>query len=82
MKAKYGRMTMCHMIADSTEELFEMADKIGVSRKWIQYKNSWKEHFDICYSKRKIAIAKGAKEITRKKMGKIMYNRRKNLKFT
>lgn len=61
--AKLGRMKMCHMIADSTEELLAMADKIGVNRKWIQHPGTFKEHFDICLSKKKIAIGFGAQEI-------------------
>jgi hypothetical protein len=32
----YGRMIMCHMIADTAAELHEMADKIGVDRRWFQ----------------------------------------------
>lgn len=63
MNAKYGRMTMCHMFADTTAELLEMADKIGVQRKWLQHPGTIREHFDICLSKKAKAIALGAKEI-------------------
>lgn len=63
MNAKYGRMTMCHMFADSTEELLAMADKIGVQRKWLQHPGTIREHFDICLSKKAKAIQAGASEI-------------------
>ena len=59
----FGRMMMCHMAADSTEELLAMADRIGVARKWIQYPGTKKEHFDLCKSKRALAITHGAVEI-------------------
>lgn len=36
MRAPFGRMLMCHMSADTSEELLAMADRIGVARKWIQ----------------------------------------------
>ena len=62
--AKYGRMTMCHMIADTTEELLAMADKIGVAAKWIQDKGEYSEHFDVCLSAKKKAIEHGAIEIS------------------
>ena len=32
----YKRMIMCHMVADTLEELHIMADAIGVKRKWFQ----------------------------------------------
>lgn len=64
MVAGYGRMKMCHMIADSTAELNEMADSIGIARKWIQAAGTYKEHYDVCLAKKRLAIANGAIEIT------------------
>jgi hypothetical protein len=63
MKAGFGRMVMCHMVADSTAELLAMVDQIGVQRKWIQKVGTYAEHFDICKSKRALAVAAGAIEI-------------------
>jgi len=60
---RFGRMNMCHMIADTTEELLNMVDKIGVQRKWIQEPGTYNEHFDICLSKKKKAIDFGAIQI-------------------
>lgn len=61
---QYRRMKMCHMVADTHEELLAMADRIGVQRKWIQGPGTAKEHFDICMSKRALAVASGAQEVT------------------
>lgn len=61
---QFGRMKMSHMIADTTEELLAMADKIGVARRWLQKPGEPGEHFDIAKSKRALAIEHGAIEIT------------------
>lgn len=61
---RYGRMIMCHMLADTPDELFAMADQIGVDRKWFQIRAS-APHFDIAKSKRAMAIAAGAVEVDR-----------------
>lgn len=71
MKAKFGRMVMCHMIADSTEELLEMADKLGVQRKWIQYSGTGREHIDICMTKKALAIKFGAIEASWRKAAEL-----------
>lgn len=76
MKAKYGRMVMCHMIADTTEELLAMADRIGVARKWLQKAGQHDEHFDIALSKRKLAVAAGAVEVSMMDLGRILRARR------
>ncbi len=60
----FGRMTMCHLAADTREELFETVDAINLSRKWIQKKGTWKEHFDLSKGKRQLAVQLGAIEIT------------------
>ena len=62
----FGRMRMCHMLADTTEELHAMADRIGVARRWIQKAGTWKEHYDICLSKRELAVKAGAVEVTQR----------------
>lgn len=63
------------MIADTTEELLQMVDKIGVQRKWIQYAGKYNEHFDISLEKKKLAIANGAKEITMMELGRMLAKR-------
>jgi hypothetical protein len=68
MRAGFGRMVMCHMKANTTAELLEMADRIGVARKWIQDKGGRWEHFDICLSKKKLAISFGAIEVTSREL--------------
>lgn len=60
MRAKFGRMIMCHMIGDEAE-LHSVAQRIGVARKWYQG-----NHYDICLSKKQDAISLGAIPITMK----------------
>ena len=74
--APYRRMTMCHMIADTQKELLEMVDKIGVQRKWIQDMDTPREHFDICLSKKKLAIQHGAKEIGFRELARMTSTRK------
>lgn len=58
---RFGRMIMCHMIADTPDELHAMADAIGVYRKWFQESPPASfPHYDIAKSKRELAIATGA----------------------
>lgn len=71
MQAPYGRMTMCHMIGDTDEELHAMALKIGVHRRWFQG-----DHYDICKSKRALAVQHGAQEITWRQASCMMMFRR------
>lgn len=74
MRADYGRMKMCHMIADTDAELRAMADCIGVAQRWHQG-----DHFDIALSKRVLAVAAGAVEITWRQAGCMMWFARRGL---
>jgi len=73
----FGRMLMCHMVADSREELDAMADQIGVRRKWIQHPNTNREHYDICKSKRILAIRYGAIQVTMSQVAELMEKRKR-----
>ena len=59
MRASFGRMVMCHMIADTREELDAMADRIGMQRKWIQHEDTYLEHYDVSLTKKAAAIRQG-----------------------
>ena len=74
--APYRNMIMCHMVADTTEELLLMATKLGINHKYIQSKGTYQEHFDICLTKKKLAISLGAKEITSRELVKITLSKK------
>lgn len=77
MRARYGRMIMCHMIADSSRELLTFAWRLGIHPKWIQHRGTPAEHFDISLGKRTLAVNLGAKEITRRELVEIIRDRRR-----
>ncbi|GGX74959.1 hypothetical protein GCM10011309_26440 [Litorimonas cladophorae] len=55
---------MCHMIADSLDELHQMADLIGMERRWFQTPpKASHPHYDIPEDKRSHAISLGAVEV-------------------
>lgn len=65
----FGNMVMCHLWADTVEELLDFVDRIGVQRKWIQghpelsfgkHRHASWVHFDIALSKKKRALELGA----------------------
>lgn len=74
----YRGMTMCHMVADTTEELLAMVDKIGVAKKWIQYPGTVHEHFDICKSKKLLALKHGAQQVTLRQMAEFLNKRQES----
>ena len=72
-----GRMTMCHMMADTTDELLAMVDRIGVQRKWIQDAGTPREHFDVCREKRAEAVKAGALEVSTRDLFLLIQRKRR-----
>lgn len=70
------RMVFCHMVADTSEELHAMATRIGVAHRWLQHGGTPAEHFDICLSKRALAVKAGAQEVTQRDVGLLIRKRR------
>ena len=58
---RLGRMHMCHMMADTEEELHAMAASLGLKREWFQ-EHATLAHYDICKAKRAQALRLGAVE--------------------
>lgn len=63
---------MCHMLADSLEELHEMADRIGMRRAWFQDKPGGIPHYDLMTVKRAMAVECGAIEVDRRRTAEII----------
>jgi hypothetical protein len=76
-KNKFRRMLMSHMLADTPAELHAMAEKIGLRRSWFQ--NHGTPHYDVCQSKRELAIAAGAVVIDRRLLGALIKRLRNSL---
>jgi len=71
MQAPFKGMLMCHMIADSEQELHAMAAAIGMQRKWYQ-----RDHYDISMEMKQLAIQKGAREIGMRELAALVFLRR------
>lgn len=76
MEVPFGRMIMSHMVADTSDELHRMADVLGIDRKHCQCEGTWKEHYDICQSKKRIALNFGAIEVSTRTLLSKMKGRR------
>ena len=67
---RFGRMVMCHMIADTLDELHEMAAAIGMRREWFQPLSF--PHYGVSLSRRRIAVSLGAVELDRREFVAVM----------
>lgn len=68
MQASYRGMKMCHMVADTLEELHDMATKLGLRRYFQEPPKASKPHYDVSLTKKREALTRGAIEGTRHDM--------------
>jgi hypothetical protein len=57
------------MIADTSEELKTMAQRLRLKSEWIQRPGTKDEHFDLIPTKRLLAIKYGAKSLSIMELG-------------
>lgn len=76
--ARYGRMLLSHMIADTHDELIAMVQAIGVPMRHIQYEGTAREHFDVSKQMRNLALAHGAIAVSCKELVRMIQYRERN----
>lgn len=72
----YDKIITCAMVADTSDELMNVARRIGVPSFWIDNANTPFEHFDISLDQKRKAICEGAIEISQKDMAIMCWKRR------
>lgn len=75
MRAPFRGMLMCHMVADTDDQLHAMADRLGLPRRSHQKPGTAHSHYDINMEMRAAAVTLGAQEIGRREL--VMLIRRK-----
>jgi hypothetical protein len=66
-----GRMVMGHMVADTLDELHAMASALGLKPEWFQKDSSF-PHYDVSLSVRRVAVARGAIEVSPRQLASII----------
>jgi hypothetical protein len=68
----------CHLLADTREELHDMADRLGIPRGFFQ-EHPWRWHHDLPAHLRPRAVELGAREVTMHEVGALLRERRSGL---
>ena len=71
-------MVMCHMVADTLEELHAMAGQIGMKREWFQdAPKASHPHYDLNEHRRALALELGAVYLPAKVLARAVIARRR-----
>lgn len=76
MRAPFRGRVMCHMVADTEEELHAMAARLGLLHRWHQKAGTPHSHYDIDMPTRALALLHGAREIRRRDLGLLIRRKR------
>ncbi len=68
VRLPFRGMIMCHMIADTSDELHAMARALGLATRWVQRQGTPEEHYDIALEAKQLAIELGAIQLTRREL--------------
>jgi hypothetical protein len=71
----------CHLLADTRDELHEMADRIGMPRRFFQ-DHPWRWHYDLPEHLRDVALDLGALELTMRQVADLLRARRAAVRAT
>ena len=66
----------CHLLADTRDELHEMADRLGIPRRFFQ-DHPWRWHHDLPAHLRPQAIEYGAVEVSMHDVGALLIARKR-----
>lgn len=72
VRIPYRGMLMCHMVADTHDELMAMAKHLKLLPQWIQHEGTTREHFDVSWGKRAEAIKLGAIPVTIRQLAQVI----------
>lgn len=67
LRCSYRGMRMSHLFSYDQTELHEFAARLGLRRDWFH-----RDHYDISYSKRELALMLGARNITYRQMARMV----------
>jgi hypothetical protein len=71
----------CHLLADTREELHELADRLGMQRRFFQ-DHPWRWHYDLPSHLRAQAVQRGVTELTTRQVAELLRKRRAALAAT